>query len=294
VAEPEHWSRLDLELPLPFADWVSAELLGWGCVGIELGDLPDASRVRLSAFFLDVDARSGYRKLNHFMDALGEQALPWELSPPEPVAPVDWANEWRHHFPPMEVGRRLVIVPPWDAEAVGRDRLPIVLQPGMAFGTGRHPSTTLVLEALEQVADLDQLGTVLDIGCGSGILSIGAVRLGAQHVLAIDYDAEAVRSARENIDRNGLSDRITVAGQRFPDLGDHGPFRLVMANVYFTFFEQQLPDLVGLVAEGGRLLASGLEGEEGGRVAERLRAAGLEAEVSQSRQGWSLVEAERL
>ncbi len=293
MAEPDRWDRLDLELPLSFADWVSAELVGWGCVGVELVDLPGVSRVRLSAFFFHADSAAGYSRLSGFMESLGEQVRPWRLCRPEPVPPADWAREWRHHFPALKIGRQLLIVPPWDAEGgIGR-RIPIILQPGMAFGTGRHPSTTMVLEALERVEHLNALGPVLDIGCGSGVLSIGAARLGAERVLAVDYDEDAVTSARENVERNELSDRITVTAGRFPDLVEQGPFGLILANVYFTFFAQQAGGVADLVASGGHLLASGLEGEEGAQVAELLRAEGLKADVGKRLQGWSLVEAFR-
>lgn len=301
VAEPGRWSRFELELPLPFADWVSAELIEWGCPGVEIAEQPgpvgggepsaDPPRIRLTAYFPEEEALERHRRLGAFLKELGPQATPWSLGDPESVAPVDWAGAWRLNFPPLEVGERLLILPPWESVPAGTRRIPIFLQPGMAFGTGRHPSTVLVLEALEQLDGSILAGSVLDVGCGSGVLAIAAVLLGAECALAVDGDVDAVRSAGRNVRRNGLSDRISVEVSRFPELPSPGRFHLVLANVYLTFFEQHAGDLALRLAEGGRLLASGLEGGEGNRAVSLLRREGLEARVAARRNGWCLVEA---
>lgn len=118
------------------------------------------------------------------------------------VAEQDWAEVWKEHYRPIRIGRRLLILPAWLSNP-DESRLAIVLDPGMAFGTGTHPSTQLCLAALE---DYVQAGDeVIDLGCGSGILSIGAVLLGARRVRALDIDPLAVRITRENAERNGVA-----------------------------------------------------------------------------------------
>ena len=293
----EHWSRLRLSLPTAMADWVGAELIDWGSPGVEVIEASEvaADRTVLVAHFSAEHAPSVHARLRTFLEQLGEQARPWELTELEPVPPVDWAEQWRFHFPPLPVGRRLLIVPPWEVPPVADGRVPLVLQPGMAFGTGRHPSTELVLEAIERLAP-GITGPVLDVGCGSGILGLAAVLLGAPAALGFDYDADAVTSARDNVARNDLSDRVLLVQARFPELALTGPFPLVLANVYATFFRLHHQQLAGLVAPGGHLLAAGLQEEEqgeGSEVVRLLTTAGLDARLSAIREGWALVEARR-
>lgn len=298
MAEQEHWVRFTLDLPTPFADWVVAELVDWGCPGVEIqereAEIPGGSVVRLVIFFPEARSADARNKLVAFLDSLGDQVRPYTLGEPEPVSPVDWAREWRYNFPPKPVGEKLLIIPPWEDPADMNSRLPIYLQPGMAFGTGWHPSTLLVLESLEELAAVGRLtGDVLDIGCGSGVLSIGAARLGAGRVVAMDYDVDAVDSARDNVRRNGLEERIEVVMEKFPGHSRSRRYNLLLANVYYTFFESNAAAVADHVGEGGTLLASGLQPPEGDRVVELLSHEGLAAEVSVSRDGWSLVQAER-
>ncbi|MEW5989221.1 MAG: 50S ribosomal protein L11 methyltransferase, partial [Chloroflexota bacterium] len=121
----------------------------------------------------------------------------------------DWANAWKAHYHPFRVGRRLWIQPSWlAAEEAQVDDLVLTLDPGMAFGTGLHPTTQMCLQALEQLVKPGQ--RVLDVGTGSGILAIAAARLGAGHILAVDTDSLAVRTAMENATVNGVLGSITV------------------------------------------------------------------------------------
>jgi ribosomal protein L11 methyltransferase len=143
------------------------------------------------------------------------------------LAEEDWAHAWKRFFFPHRVGRRLVIVPSWRRRARGPDDLVIRLDPGMAFGTGLHPTTRMCLRLLEE--RLRPGDRVLDFGCGSAILSIAAARLGAAHVLALDVDGVAVRVARENIHRNRVARRVRVeegtVGSGGPIRGAPGPGR---------------------------------------------------------------------
>ena len=140
----------------------------------------------------------------------------------------DWLNNWRKFFKPMPVGERLLINPSWYADTDPEGRAVLNIDPGLAFGTGKHETTRLCLEAVERYVKPGD--SVLDVGCGSGILGIGAVLLGAGSALGVDIDALAVRTANENAEINGVSDRFTaVAG----DLVDkvEGKFDLVVANI---------------------------------------------------------------
>ena len=189
---------------------------------------------------------------------------------PEPVlrelAEEDWATVWRKHYSPMRVGERLIIVPAWQADDIdlmdGSDSdlplLPIVLDPGMAFGTGLHPTTRLCLAALERHVGPGQ--SVLDVGCGSGVLSIAAARLGATPILATDIDPIAIAATMENCTRNGLDGRIEARDGSLPDPADRpGGWQVVVANILADVIVLLLDQgLDRLLAAEGRLILSGI------------------------------------
>jgi len=294
-----HWACLRLTIPSSFVDWVCAEVVEWGSSGVRVHEAGSSDfegagdHVTLDIYFPDHQARSAHSRLETFLNRLGPQAAPYSLGEPEDSPPVDWAEQWRYHFPPLPVGEQLLILPPWEQERPAEGRKIIYLQPGMAFGTGHHPTTTLVLEGLENRQDLAAVGTVLDIGCGSAILSIGAVRLGADRVMAVDNDRDAVEAARSNVERNGLSDSIIVVQAKFPDLPARGPFKLILANIYFTFFESNIEALATVTPPGGIALISGLREEEEAPATALIQQAGLETRGKTSQGDWIMLEALR-
>jgi len=128
---------------------------------------------------------------------------------PEPsfreIQDENWMSAWKKHYHPIPIGKRLLILPAW-IEQEDPDRLSVRIDPSMAFGTGTHPTTQLCMEMVEKYTRVDE--PVIDVGCGSGILSIGALKLGASHALAVDIDMAAVLSTRENAERNGVSEQV--------------------------------------------------------------------------------------
>jgi ribosomal protein L11 methyltransferase len=198
------------------------------------------------------------------------------------VHEADWAAAWRAHFPVLRVGRRLVIRPTWRRHRRREGDVVIALDPGMAFGTGLHPTTRLCLAALEAVADdraqgrdgaPSSLGRVLDVGTGSGILAIAAVLLGADRVLGVDPDPIAVTAARSNAAMNRLAGRIDVRGGSVPS--GEPPFDVVLANLIASLLVALAEALAAEVGPRGTLIASGIFIDREADVVAALDAVGL-------------------
>ncbi|MFE6167609.1 50S ribosomal protein L11 methyltransferase [Viridibacillus arvi] len=168
----------------------------------------------------------------------------------------DWATAWKKYYHPVKISNRFTIVPTWeDYEPVNSDELIIELDPGMAFGTGTHPTTVLCLQALEKtIKDTD---SVVDVGTGSGVLAIGAALLGAKHVHALDLDEVAVRSAIENVQLNKVEDSIDVMQGNLLDTVKE-PADVVVANILAEVIMTFTDDAYTIVKPGGLFITSGI------------------------------------
>jgi ribosomal protein L11 methyltransferase len=209
------------------------------------------------------------------------------------VHEADWAEAWKAHFPVLRVGRRLVIRPTWRRHRPGPDEVVIALDPGMAFGTGLHPTTRLCLAALEAVADRGDLAgrRVLDVGCGSGILAIAAVRLGAVGAVGLDTDPIAIEATIANAGRNRLAHRVTARAGTLPS-GDP-PVDLVLANLVAGLLIPLAPALHAELHPGGTLLASGIFVDREAEVRAAFTGAGLAVDGRSVEGDWVALEARR-
>ena len=197
------------------------------------------------------------------------------------VAQEDWQNGWRKYYHPMEIGRRLAVVPSW--QAYDTDRVKLLLDPGLAFGTGGHETTSLCLEALDELTAGGE--RVLDIGTGSGILAIAALKLGAACAEGVDIDPVAVRTACENAALNGVAGQFTgLVG----DLSDKasGTYQIITANIVANAIISLAPAVPGLLAEGGHFIASGIIDTRAQEVAQALAKAGLTIAQRKDKRGW--------
>jgi ribosomal protein L11 methyltransferase len=209
------------------------------------------------------------------------------------VHEADWANAWKAHFPVLRVGSRIVIRPTWRRHRREPDDVVLALDPGMAFGTGLHPTTRLCLAALEGFAERGLLegSRVLDVGSGSGILAIAAGLLGARDVLAVDVDPIAVEASRANARRNRLG-RIVTAREGSVPTGD-GPFDLVLANLIAGLLVTLAEPLATEVKPGGTLLASGIFHDRESGVVDAFEARGLDLATRWAEGDWVALELTR-
>lgn len=187
----------------------------------------------------------------------------------------DWATAWKAYFPVLRVGRRIVIRPTWRRHRREAEDVVIAMDPGMAFGTGLHPTTRLCLAALEPLADDGRLtgSRVLDVGCGSGILAIAALRLGAASALGVDTDPIAIESTDANARRNGLVRRTRARLGSLPS--GEPPFDVVLANLIAGVLVPLAPMLRDELTSGGTILASGIFIDREAEVRAAFEAAGL-------------------
>ena len=202
----------------------------------------------------------------------------------EGVEQEDWQNGWRKYYHPMDIGKRLAIVPSW--QEYDTDRVKLILDPGLAFGTGGHETTSLCLEALdERVMGGER---VLDIGTGSGILAIAALKLGAGSAEGVDIDPVAVRTAGENAALNGVADKLTVL---VGDLSDKasGRYDIITANIVANAIISLAPAVPGLMAENATFIASGIIDSRKDEVIAGLEKAGLSVVEVKEKRGWECI-----
>ncbi|WP_374018616.1 50S ribosomal protein L11 methyltransferase [Paenibacillus thiaminolyticus] len=235
-----------------------------------LNDIPEGE-AKIQGYFAegtDLAAIEGevagrIRELRTYGIDPGEAAMSWRS-----VHEDDWADAWKQYFKPTRITSKLTIKPSWESYTPTAEEQVIELDPGMAFGTGTHPTTSLCLQALESVIQGGE--DIIDVGTGSGILAIGACKLGARHVLAIDLDPVAVKSARENVAMNGLHDDITVregdllymlkasGTDEAPALGVTLPVQIVVANILAEVILLFVEDVFAALQPGGIYIASGI------------------------------------
>jgi ribosomal protein L11 methyltransferase len=206
---------------------------------------------------------------------------------------ADWAEAWKAYFPVLRVGRRLVIRPTWRRHRHGPGDVVLALDPGMAFGTGLHPTTRLCLAALEALADRGAVAgrRVLDVGCGSGILAIAALKLGAASALGLDTDTIAVEATLANARRNAVARRVRARQGSLPS--DDPAFDVVLANLIAGVLVPLAPSLRDELRPGGALLASGIFVDREGEVGSAFGEAGLVVIDRRAEGDWVALEATR-
>jgi ribosomal protein L11 methyltransferase len=286
VAEAR-WLEVSLNLNSELAEAVAevmARYVSNGVVvesGVEFTDLDDpghaAGPVRVYGYLVvDEHLEETRQRLAEALWYLGRiQPIPEPAY--RPIQDEDWMSSWKEHYHPIPIGKKLLVLPAW-AEQTDTKRVAVRIDPSMAFGTGTHPSTQLCLEMIETFTVSGQ--PAIDVGCGSGILSIAALKLGASHALGVDIDNASIRSTRENAEANGVADRMECGlgsvGEILAEKFSIKQAPLVLANILANVLIALLEEgLASLVSPDGVLVMAGILAEQAEKVEKAAVARGL-------------------
>ena len=270
-----YWDYIDEEL--------QQKLQGLSCIKLYLEDTDEAGLARLRALLDSLKCK----------EALGSLTLTVT-----PLPDTDWEESWKDNYPPQEVGSKLVVLPYWLADADTNGRLPVILDPGLTFGTGAHPTTQMVVETMESL--LPQGGSCLDLGSGSGILSIAALRLGAGTAIGVDIDPKAEDIARENAAYNGfaspeftaLTGNVTADRKLMDNLKQHH-YDLVLVNIVADVIIHLAPTLPQFLTDNSTLILSGILDSRLSDVTGAITAAGLTVTAVRAKEEWRCITAKR-
>jgi len=253
----KRWLVVELDVAKEFGEGVSNFLTESGATGIEeLGG--GLQHIKLRTYFRE-DGREGriLQALHRYLKSLEK------IAPENPPARIktasipeqDWGENWKRFFKPIQVTPKFVVKPPWSRVRLRIDQIPIEITPGMAFGTGTHATTILSIQALEERIKKRDL-SILDVGTGSGILSIVAAKLGAKEVWGIDIDRGAVENARENVEKNHVSDVVKIRKGSIGGL--HKKFDIIVANIDLKSLRRMRGPLLNHLKDKGLLILSGI------------------------------------
>jgi len=261
ATEARRWLEVAIRVDGPRAEAATGVLFELGCRGVisavtEFDSSKATKSDRLRGFFPAQDETKLRERIARALARAGLAELLGNIEYSH-AEERDWASQWQQHFAPIRIGRRLVILPPW--RSAPENKVAVVIEPGMGFGTGSHETTRACLVFLDKLLAERSVRRALDVGTGSGILAIAMAKLGVSRVVALDSDRTALASARKNIKLNRVGKRVILSNETLPALrGSLRPQPLVAANLYAEVLAGLESDLSRVVEPGGRLVASGI------------------------------------
>jgi ribosomal protein L11 methyltransferase len=284
------FSDLVIEDQAEFETFLDENRDYWDYIDEDLQEkLQGLSNIKL---YLEDTDKAGMDKLTALLTRLGLTMTA------APLPDVDYEESWKDSYPPQPIGQKLIVLPYWLADSDTEDRSPVILDPGLTFGTGAHPSTQMVMEAMEELVTPGS--HCLDLGSGSGILSIAALRLGAMSAIGVDIDPKAEDIARENAAYNGfaapeftaMTGNVTADKALMSQLSQN-EYDVVLVNIVADVIIGLAPILPGFLTEKSRLICSGILNTRLEDVRAALTAAGLTVTSVREKEDWRCVTAER-
>ncbi len=270
-------SSLEIEDPNDLID-LSNQKEGWDFWGIDLDGI-DLKSIKIKAYCSeveDIDSILLFLKENIEIKGLGKLDI-------KEIEDEDFLNNWKKYFKPFKIGENIIIKPTWEDYDKKDGDIIIEIDPGMAFGTGTHETTSLCIEGLEKY--VKEGDTVFDIGCGSGILSIVSAKLGAKDITAIDLDPLCVKVSKENVAKNGLENIIEVKKGNLLDFLD-GKADIIVANIIAEAILTITGDVKSYLKDGGIFISSGIILEKKDKVLEALAGNGFKIEEVNTQGEW--------
>lgn len=299
------WIEVSMRVDGEAAEAIAQELQRWCHQGVAIeqadiepdkyddGEVPPAETLILRGYFPDDDEAEEKRLQIERTLGYMNMMLPMPTPTFTVVDDQDWAEAWKVHYKPVRLGKNILVRPLWIEVEPQPNDIVLALDPGMAFGTGTHPTTQLCLEALERM--MTPALDVLDLGCGSGILSIAAAKMGANKVVGVDIDPLSVEASIENGEANGVSDKLQIyRGGLETVITSARRFDLVVVNILAKIIVQMCDQHLGdTVRPGGRAIFSGVIEEQTEEVEQALRKTGLEPVARYQQGDWMLIETVR-
>ncbi len=227
------------------------------------------------------EVRAGLRRIREAGLDLGSGRISVRRVPRE-----NWAESWKRHFHPLEIGPRLLILPSWSKQQPKRGQAVVILDPGLSFGTGHHATTAFCLAQVAARREDARPQSLLDVGCGSGILAIAAAKLGYSPITAFDFDPEAVRVAKENARANRVSFRLAQHDLTKMPRRASEKFDVVCANLIYDLLIQERDRILARLAPGGTLVLAGILRTQFSKVQTAFEAAGLRLVASRAAKEW--------
>ena len=284
------FSELVMEDQSEFESFLEENRACWDYIDEQLQQkLQGLSCIKL---YLEDTDKEGLSRLEALVADLGLEMTT------QPLAEENWEESWKENYPPQPIGEKLVVLPYWLADTDTECRIPIILDPGLTFGTGAHPSTQMVLETMEETVKPG--AACLDLGSGSGILSIAALRLGAASAIGVDIDPKAEDIARENAGYNGFSapEFTAYTGNVTRDIAlmdklSQGSYDVVLVNIVADVIIGLAPVLPNFLKDNTTLICSGILDTRLEDVVSALEQAGLQVTKTKAKEDWRCVSAKR-
>jgi ribosomal protein L11 methyltransferase len=281
------WTQIDITGGVETCDILAVELAELFGVSVEF--IPGGIRLYLDSVRFAAEQERLRQIVESVRSPAAQERIGLTISE---IPDEDWSQTWKAHFKPLWIGRRFLVSPTWEKIPRDPERLVILIDPGRAFGTGHHETTSLCLEWLENFLQLDcNSWSLLDVGTGSGILAIGAALLGFGKVLGIDNDPEAIEVARENIAVNGLSEKIQLQCATPEEVT--GRFDVIISNIQSNPLIRMSEAIASKVSPRGRLALSGILIEQADEVRAEYEKKGLRPTGAKSAGEWILLAFEK-